>query len=147
MSRLAQAKIDHIKSLYPAYLRREIMQKDIAKRVGCSPAAVRYHTVYKDKGVNGFLSFTESEAANVEHRRQNPQNKSLSALVIEGLNELDITGAELARRLGVSRQAVYKYAKGETMPKKDVLLKMCEIFGIPYIELDRALKRHYRPVA
>lgn len=122
--------------------------KEIAEKVGSvSPSTVRRYTVIPKYGINGFKSYTEYLKSTIRYRQMNPSSKSLSKLVIEGLEELDISCAELARRLGVSREVVSKYAQGKTMPRKEVFERMCEVFRRTYNTLDEVLRRHYRLVA
>lgn len=45
------------------------------------------------------------------------------------LNQFDMTQAELAARIGVSKSTISDYMRGKKLPRVDKLDKMCEIFG------------------
>ena len=44
--------------------------------------------------------------------------------------EKKITGTELAHNIGVSKQSVSEYLRGNVTPKSDVLIKIAEYFGV-----------------
>ena len=58
------------------------------------------------------------------------QNYKFSEVLRSLLNEKKISGAELGRRIGVSKEAISKYCKGENIPKTPQLLKLAEYFGV-----------------
>ena len=58
------------------------------------------------------------------------QNYKFSEVLRSLLNEKKISGAELGRRIGVSKEAISKYCKGQNIPKTSQLLKLAEYFGV-----------------
>lgn len=62
--------------------------------------------------------------------------KTLSkAAVIDGLQKAGLSQAELARRLGVSPQAVTNWLKGQDFPRPDKLLKLSMLLRLNFAEL------------
>ena len=43
---------------------------------------------------------------------------------------MGMNGAEVARRIGISKQALYNYEKGRREAPYDVLLKMAKLYGV-----------------
>ena len=58
------------------------------------------------------------------------QNYKFSEGLKSLLKEKNISGAELGRRVGVSKEAISKYCKGHNIPKTSQLLKIAEYFGV-----------------
>ena len=58
------------------------------------------------------------------------QNYKFSEVLRSLLNEKKISGAELGRRIGVSKEAISKYCKGENIPKTPQLLKLAAYFDV-----------------
>lgn len=50
------------------------------------------------------------------------------------------TQEEVAEKVGVSRQAVAKWEKGETMPDVESCIRMADLYGVPLEMLARGLK-------
>ena len=46
------------------------------------------------------------------------------------ISDAPITGAEIARRIGVSKQVVHKYKNGETRPNLDTLARLADTLGV-----------------
>ena len=58
-------------------------------------------------------------------------NQYVTGAVIKELREKKkITQLELAEKLGVSRQAVAKWERGESVPDIDCCMKLAEIYGV-----------------
>ena len=51
-----------------------------------------------------------------------------------------MTQEEVAEQVGVSRQAVAKWEKGETLPDVESCVKLADLFGVPLDMLVRGLK-------
>ena len=51
-----------------------------------------------------------------------------------------LTQEEVAEKVGVSRQAVAKWEKGETMPDVESCIRMADLYGVPLEVLARGLK-------
>ena len=51
-----------------------------------------------------------------------------------------LTQEEVAEKVGVSRQAVAKWEKGETMPDVESCICMADLYGVPLDVLARGLK-------
>ena len=51
-----------------------------------------------------------------------------------------LTQEEVAEKVGVSRQAVAKWEKGETMPDVESCIRMADLYGVPLELLARGLK-------
>jgi DNA-binding XRE family transcriptional regulator len=138
--------------MYPFYIRGETTAARIAEEAGVSDrTAARYMLMFMNGaslqdiiGTGPKLSTYEALRINRNHNSKHSKNKSLARLVVERLNESDITGAELARRIGVSREAVSRYAKGEVMPRRPVFERMCEVFGVSYETLNWHLREYYK---
>lgn len=47
----------------------------------------------------------------------------------------ELSQAELARKLGVSRQAVTNWETGKSVPSSEFLYKLCELYGIEFSKL------------
>lgn len=45
-------------------------------------------------------------------------------------NNFGVTQEELAEKIGISRQAVYKWEKDKSTPTIENIMKICEIFDI-----------------
>ncbi len=54
---------------------------------------------------------------------------------VEALSEKGLNASQVATKLGVSREAVSKWLKGETMPKPDKLLALGVLLGVAYNQL------------
>lgn len=50
------------------------------------------------------------------------------------------TQEEVAEKVGVSRQALAKWEKGETMPDVESCIRMADLYGVPLEVLARGLK-------
>ena len=87
----------------------------------------------KEKGHKSYAKYCNSLA---EERQQRNSNIALSCFLAEKSKEQGISQAELARQLGVSRQAVSMYAQGKMLPEEDVLLKIYSILNVPYKTID-----------
>jgi len=62
----------------------------------------------------------------------------LSAALTAALKSKRMSGAELARQLGVSRETVSAYCRGDVVPPKKRLAKINEVLGVE-IEIRRKL--------
>ena len=58
-----------------------------------------------------------------------------SVFNVETLSEKGLNASQVASKLGVSREAVSKWLKGETMPKPDKLLALGVLLGVAYNQL------------
>ncbi len=58
-----------------------------------------------------------------------------SAVFHASLTQVGLNAAQLAKQLGVSREAVSKWQRGDSFPKPDKLLRLGMILGQPYQEL------------
>ncbi len=155
-SKLSQEKRDKIKELYPLVQRGEINMKQAAEIVGCGHSTFRSYTVVPERHgsvkdymkrlakSNGHKSISAQQKANTERRQKTPQNQSLSELINDGLDELDISGAELGRRIDISRALMSRYKQGKTMPPQDTFQKICQVFSTPYLKLPLPLRGYYK---
>ena len=55
-------------------------------------------------------------------------------------SRMGMTQEEVAEQVGVSRQAVAKWEKGETLPDVESCVKLADLFGVPLDMLVRGLK-------
>ena len=62
------------------------------------------------------------------------QNYKFSEVLRSLLNEKKISGAELGRRIGVSKEAISKYCKGQNIPKTSQL-EIAEYLDMPLAEI------------
>ncbi|MBW2981607.1 helix-turn-helix domain-containing protein [Candidatus Woesearchaeota archaeon] len=150
MPNTSPEKVAKIRDLFPQYDKGELTTREIAEIVGVSTPTARGYLsrIARGLSIDDYLKpangHYEQERQNSTYRRLNPKNRCVSDLIVKGLEELDITSSELARRVNISKQRMSYYATGKTMPPQDVFKKICQEFGIPYENLDQPLKRHYR---
>lgn len=48
----------------------------------------------------------------------------------------NLTQAEAAAMIGISRATLASYEQGKTFPKVDTALKACELYGVDYNEVE-----------
>lgn len=53
----------------------------------------------------------------------------------EARKNMGLSGAELARRVGVSRNAVSKWERDQSLPETETVMKLAEVLGVPAIRL------------
>lgn len=89
----------------------------------------------------GYKSLAEYSKSLAEERQQKDANIAFSCFLAEKIKEYSMSQSELARQLGVSRQAVSMYVQGKMLPEKEILLKIYSILEVPYQTIDDLLER------
>ncbi|MBI2151197.1 hypothetical protein HYU21_00535 [Candidatus Woesearchaeota archaeon] len=108
-------------------------ESNLVKTMGfASYADYKEHLAHE----KGFASITEYHTYLAQERQQRPENKSLSNLINNRLKELNKTQLWLAGELGVTPQAVCKYAKGTSLPKANILSSIFYTLKVPYKTID-----------
>ena len=87
-----------------------------------------------------FESLSQYQEHTARQRINRPENQGLSNLIKERLKELGKNQSWLSRKLGVSREAVSKYAQGKYTPDNEVLEKLYSALEVPYKTLDDLLE-------
>lgn len=72
--------------------------------------------------------------------RRKKRNKEISDLVKKRLEELDITGRELAQKLETNPHTTYNYVRGIIKIPKKLLPKLAKAIDINYSELERVYR-------
>lgn len=71
-------------------------------------------------------------------------NKIVANNIIEYRKMLGLTQADLAEKLNFSDKSISKWERGEAIPDLEVLLKLCDIFGITLNDIVSTQKK--RPI-
>src|SRR3989338_3726435 len=159
--KISEETVKLIESLYA----QDISSQEIVQRTNVSKTTVYNNTKLKERGFSsgteykqylsqkkgfdsinesekylaqerGFSTITEYHTYLAQERQQRPENKSLSNLINNRLKELNKTQLWLAGELGVTPQAVCKYAKGTSIPKNDILTNLFSVLKVSYNTID-----------
>ncbi|MBI4862989.1 MAG: helix-turn-helix transcriptional regulator [Candidatus Riflebacteria bacterium] len=115
-------------------------QAELAAAVGMTPSAVSRHCDGETAPEPGtteriarFLG-VEVEALGLRERRRTGP-KSLAGridrdVVEKALERLGLTAAELARKVGITRQSVSAFLTGRSMPRSGTLRKMAQVLRL-----------------
>ena len=58
------------------------------------------------------------------------QNSKFSFILKKLLTDNKLSGAELGRKIGVSKETISQYCKGNVEPKSGILIKLANFFGV-----------------
>lgn len=108
-------------------------EEHLAKKKGFASRGAYQEDWAKKKG---FASLTEYEKHLAKQRQQQPENRELSDLIKRRLREKCKNQTWLARKIGVTRQAVSLYAKGKIIPNEMSLRKLFLALEVNYQTID-----------
>lgn len=108
----------------------------LIKRKGYRSRAEYAEAKAKERGYKKLAGYSKSLA---EERQQKDANIAFSCFLAERIKEQGINQAELARQLGVSKQAVSMYVQGKMLPCEEKLKKVFSVLGVNYKTIDDLL--------
>lgn len=92
--------------------------------------------------VNDFNSLANYNNHRARERQKKPENIILSYLIIKRLAEKKKSLNWLARQIGITKGAVFRYTTGETTPRKSLQEPLFEALNIPYKSLDDLMENN-----
>ena len=87
-----------------------------------------------------FESRNQYREYQARQRVKRPENQCLSDLIKRRLRELRKDQSWLAKKMGITRQAVSLYANARTVPTKDLVQQLYSALEVPYQTLDDLLE-------
>jgi predicted transcriptional regulator len=131
--KLSRELVESIRRLH----RKRYSINAIAKALRVSPTAAWVYA----QGFNSVHEYLKDRYGEGRGRYQRKSRSgrleiAVSNLISERLEDLGMSQAELARRLGVSRQAVNLYVHKYALPRQYNLIRMFRILGVPYKTID-----------
>lgn len=60
---------------------------------------------------------------------------TLSGNLLKFRQKANLSAPKLAKRIGVTKQAIYQYEKGESVPGQEVLAKLAQVLGVSISDL------------
>jgi len=86
-----------------------------------------------------FASSTDYKKYQDKLGQERPENKKLACLIKRRLEELGKSQVWLSKKLGVKKQAVFRYIQGNS-PRSELLGKLFSVLKVPYKTLDDLLE-------
>ena len=109
---------------------------DLAKRKSYNSLTEYQEDLAKKQGYNSYKEYRKDLA---EKKADYPKKKALAILIEGRLSDIDKSKQWLAEEIGVSRQMIYNYCHGLSLPSKEKAQKIANKLNMDYDTIDSLL--------
>jgi transcriptional regulator with XRE-family HTH domain len=119
--------------------------KHLREKLGYSTVRAYRKETPAVKKAGGITAYEKKQK---EKRSKRPENRIFSRFLRDKVQTSNLSGAQLAKMIGVERNTLYAYKQGAILPRHGTAMKIFQFCGVRYISLrqffeDPSIQRKY----